>query len=168
MIKRTLLAAFAALALLTLTVPASAQGNGTQTTKFDFEDWWFYNACCDEIVSFNGTLHLNSKVTDNGDGTVSYNGHVNTSGVKGVGQTTGIRYIYSEVSKERSTFTTATFCPATINFQVRARFVGTGKGGRECSQDLVLSFQVVLDENCFPTSELISVDIDCANGTELE
>jgi len=166
--KRSLLSTLSTLALMALCLTASALAQGgTTVSKYDFENPFYYNPCCDEIISLGGTVHTSVKTTTNADGTTTIKVHSNVSGVKGTGQTTGINYNASENGSATQTYDPVDGLPATFDQKFTTRLVGKGKGGRECSFRVTFTVHFEIDADGNVISSIVDVEFDCANGTEI-
>lgn len=164
--QRFIFAAFL-LAITCFATTAFAQGNGTQVTKFDFENPFYYNPCCDEVISLGGTAHFTFQQKTNSDGSITITTHSNVSGVKGTGQTTGISYNASENGKASQTFDPNVPCPFSFSQSFTTRLVGKGKGGRECSFNVKYNVTFAVDADCNITVDDFSIEFDCSNGNEI-
>jgi hypothetical protein len=160
--KRSILSL--ALALLCISATAFAQG-GTTVTKYDFSNPYYYNPCCDEIISLTGTVHSSIKTTLNADGTTSYRVIQNVSGVKGTGQTTGINYNASENLSVSQTVDLSDGLPYSFDQKFTTRLVGKGKGGKECSFRVTFTAHFAIDADGNVVSSITNVEFDCSNGT---
>jgi hypothetical protein len=168
--QRSLLAIMAVfvLALVSTTSTAFSQGNGRETTKEAFENPSYYNPCCDEMVSLSGVVHTSVKTTTNADGTTTYTVHQSVSGVKGTGLSSGISYNASENVKQTDiVMPNPPYYPYSSQGSLTLNFVGKGKGGRQCSFKIRLTFQFVVDANGNITTNNYNVEFICANGNEI-
>jgi hypothetical protein len=81
------------LTLARLAKPTQAQTKGAVTEQFPVEFTLDASACAGELIDIKGTLHTVNHFTDLGDGQYHVNSHFNLAGVKGVGQSTGEKYV---------------------------------------------------------------------------
>jgi hypothetical protein len=81
------------LRLALLAKPAQAQGNGAVSEQFLAVFTLDATACQGELIDVEGTLHTVNHVTDLGDGQYHINSHFNLQNLKGVGRTTGAKYV---------------------------------------------------------------------------
>jgi hypothetical protein len=75
--------------------PAQPPGARSYTTvyRYDVDGSVGFNECTGEDVQFTGTVHGVLHLSPNGDGSYRLVATTNAAGVKGVGLTTGVRYV---------------------------------------------------------------------------
>jgi hypothetical protein len=80
-------------------VPAAAGGNDYNSQSRFPITLSVTNECNNELVTFTGELHVASHRQDNRDGSTTYAAHINYSDAHGVGETTGLKYIFGSNSQ---------------------------------------------------------------------
>jgi hypothetical protein len=166
--QHSILAAMAAFVLaMTFTTTAFAQGKGAETFKFPFENPSYYNPCCDEWISLSGLAHVTVRGTTNADGSITYTINQNISNAKGTGLSSGISYHFNEPYKDTYVFTADPFSVTDGVTSFTTHVVGKGKGGRDCSVTIKVSYHYSIDEFGYFTIEQSNVEFICANGSQI-
>jgi len=166
--QRVLLVAIATclLAMTSLSTTALAQGNGTTSDRRTVSGQ-YYNPCCDEMITISGTAHITRKTTTNADGSVTTVTRFNSTGIRGVGQSSGINYNFIEVGHLIETTTPAMSYPYSQDFEYMDNLVGKGKGGHACSAKVKVSIRLEIDADGNITMSITDIQFICANGTEV-
>lgn len=79
------------LALIVLAFAASPAGAQTDNERFPV-DWYLWNACAEETVHVQGTIHWVVQSMDDGNGGYHYRFHENRQNVTGEGLSSGAEY----------------------------------------------------------------------------
>jgi hypothetical protein len=88
------------LTLALLAKPSQAQAQTERSNEWVPIDGVIDNPCTGELVSYQGTVHVVSTITQDEGGNLHFQGHTNLVGGEGVGLTSGAEYVV----RERSSF----------------------------------------------------------------
>jgi Tol biopolymer transport system component len=85
------------------------------------------NPCNGEAIIMSGRYHVNGTITTTDNGSES-SFHLNTDGVEGIGQTTGLKYVYHEQTRQDNLFT---FNPYLSKFEFGSSYDVISQGSTQ-------------------------------------
>jgi Tol biopolymer transport system component len=85
------------------------------------------NPCNGELVIFTGSYHVNSTITTTSNGS-DYKFHLNTEDFSGVGQTTGLTYVYHQQTRNTDLLT---YNPYTEKYEFSASYDVISQGSTQ-------------------------------------
>jgi hypothetical protein len=104
------------------------------------------NECNGELVDFTGELHVHSHATLNKDGSTSYATDINYSDAKGVGETTGLSYVFGSNAHTITTYPAGSTSFYTYTQRQTSKLVSPGA---DPNQHFTFLLDYVLDASGF-------------------
>jgi hypothetical protein len=144
-IRRSLLYLVAVTCVLVLPAAASATNIADTQMKFPIS-LSATNECNGELVDFTGELHVHTHATLNKDGSTSYATDINYSDAKGIGETTGLDYVFGNNAHTITTYPAGSTSFYTYTQRQTSKLVSAGA---DPNQHFTFLLDYVLDESGF-------------------
>jgi hypothetical protein len=159
---RRCLALVAFVLLLTAWTAAPVGASSAVTAKEPFSEVLF-NPCTAELFIAEGEIHMKTQESISLDGKLHIALESNLQNVKGVGLTTGARYVVQQVLAEH-TNADSDLAPFSTNSNFLEHYIRQGEDGSLVEDDdffLWIRLHLTVNATGVPTAERMEFEFDC-------